>query len=344
MNELYLENLKEYSEYKINWNKLSNKVIMISGSTGLIGRYLIDLIMYKNKCENLSCSLIALGRNKNKANELFHNYLDSEYFTFLEYDVKNKLDYNKHVDYIIHAASNTYPIQYATDPIGTITTNVLGSYNLLEYAKDNHITRFIFVSSFEVYGKIKDKNKISETDMGVVDHTILRSCYPESKRLSESSCIAYANQANVDSVIVRLSRVFGPTMNLASSLATASFIKNGLNKEDIVLKSNGEQLYSYNYVGDAVMAILVTMLEGKACEAYNVSDTKFDAKLKDFAKYVADYAGKKVVFDIPNEVEKKGFSNSEMTILDSTKLNDLGWYTLKDIKSRICETIAIMKK
>lgn len=344
MNKLYQENLSEYAKYKLPWNELSNKSILLTGSTGLIGRYLVDLIMYKNNNDNLNCHIIALGRNKNKANTLFKDYLDNKYFTFMEYDVKDELKYNKKVDYIIHAASNTYPIQYATDPIGTITTNVWGSYNLLEYASKNNVTKFVFVSSFEVYGKVKDIEKIKETDIGVVDHTILRSCYPESKRLSESMCIAYSNQKNVNTSIVRLSRVFGPTMNLESSLATAQFLKNGLNKEDIVLKSTGEQLYSYNYVGDAVTAILLVMLKGNNMEGYNVSDSKFDAKLKDFAGYVAEYANKKVIFDLPDEIEKKGFSNSEMNVLDSTKLSNLGWYPLKDLKERINDTLDIMKE
>ena len=344
MNSLYLNNLKEYSKYKINWDKLNNKVVMLSGSTGLIGRYLIDLIMYKNKHDKLDCHIIALGRNKKKASEMFSEYLDDDNYTFIEYDVKEPLNYKGKVDYIIHAASNTYPIQYATDPIGTITTNVLGSYNLLEYASNNKITKFVFVSSFEVYGKVKDVEKISETDIGVVDHTILRSCYPESKRLSESLCIAYANQKDVNTSIVRLSRVFGPTMNLESSLATAQFLKNGLNKQDIVLKSTGEQLFSYNYVADAVTAILLVMLEGLNQEAYNVSDSKFDAKLKDFANIVADYSGKKVIFDLPDEIEKKGFSNAEMSILNSDKITKLGWYTTKDLTSRITETLDILKE
>ncbi len=343
MNKLYRKNIEEYSEYKLDWDKLTNKKLMISGSTGLIGRYLIDLIMYKNINDNLNCHLIALGRNKTKAQELFADYVDKDTFEFITYDVKESLKYDGSVDYIIHAASNTYPIQYATDPIGTITTNVLGTYNLLEFGLTKNIKKFIFVSSFEVYGKVDNKEKITEEDFGSVNCTILRSCYPESKRTSESLCVAYSEQKQVNTSIVRLSRVFGPTMNLESSLATAQFIKKGLTGENIVLKSNGEQLYSYNYVGDAVTAILTVLLKGYKGEAYNVSNDKYDAKLKEFAKMVADISNQEVIFDLPDEIEKKGFSNSEMSVLDSTKITSLGWYTTKDLKTRIEETIKIMK-
>ena len=344
MNELYINNLEEFANYKLDWEMLRNKTIMISGSTGLIGRYIIDLLMYKNNYDKLNCYVVALGRNKAKADMLFQNYQGDEHFTFYECDVKEPLKYDKDVNYIIHAASNTYPIQYATDPVGTITTNVLGTYNLLEYGYKHNITKFIFVSSFEVYGKVNDIQEIGEHNFGTVDCTVLRSCYPESKRTSESLCVAYSSQKGMNTSIVRLSRVFGPTMNLESSLATASFIKNGLNKEDIVLKSNGEQLYSYNYVGDAVTAILLVMLKGENAEAYNVSNGNFDCKLKEFAKIVADYSKQKVIFDLPSEIEKKGFSNTEMTILNSDKLTELGWYVNKDIKYRLEETLDIMRK
>ena len=342
-NKLYQEDLKEYSKYPLNWNKLANKKIMISGATGLIGRYLIDLIMYKNINENLNCQLVALVRDEDKAKDIFKSYLNDNNFIILKQDVKEAINYDSQIDYIIHAASNTYPIQYATDPVGTVLTNVLGTYNLLNFGKEHNITNFVFTSSFEVYGTVNDNKPISEFDFGVVNPTILRSCYPESKRTSESLCIGFSEQYHVKTNIVRLSRVFGPTMNIESSLATAQFLKKGLNKEDIVLKSDGEQLYSYNYVGDAVIAILLVMLEGQDKEAYNVADTKFDAKLKAFAQIVANYVNREVVFDLPDEIEKKGFSNSTMTILNSNKLKELGWHANKDIKTRIEETIDILK-
>lgn len=345
MNELlYEENISEYALYKIDWNKLSNKVILLTGGTGLIGRYLTDLIMYKNIFDNLHCTIVSLCRNENKAKSIFSKYTLNDNFKILVGDVRDKINYDGNIDYIIHAASNTYPIQYATDPVGTITTGVLGTYNLLNLAVNKKIEKFIYISSFEVYGTINGVKEIGENDFGFINSTILRSCYPESKRVSESLCVGFSEQYGINTSIVRLSRVFGPTMNLESSLATAQFIKNSLSDTDIVLKSDGEQLYSYNYVGDAVMAILTVLINGKDKEAYNVADDNFNARLKDFAKISADYVNKKVIFDLPDEIEKKGFSNSIMNVLNSDKIKNIGWYTNEDLKTRINDTIKILKK
>lgn len=342
-NKKYIKNLKEYSMFNLDWDKLNNKTILVTGATGLIGRFLIDLLMYKNFNNNLQCNIVAMCRSKDKASEIFDKYLDSNMFKLLICDVRDKINDDYNIDYIIHAASNTYPIQYATDPVGTITTSVMGTYNLLEYCSKYQVKRFIYISSFEVYGTVNNVNEIMESDFGFIDCTILRSCYPEGKRTSESLCIAFSEQKNVNTSIVRLSRVFGPTMNLNSSLATAQFIKNSINNTDIVLKSNGEQMYSYNYVGDAVTAILTVLLNGKNKEAYNVSDNKFDAQLRDFAGIAANISGKKVIFDLPDDVEKKGFSNSTRNILNSEKIKDIGWSVNKNLKVRIKETIDILK-
>ena len=341
-NELYLEDIKESANFKINWEKLKNKTILFTGCTGLIGRYFTDLIMYKNENDNLNCTIIGISKGESSVQNLFGNYLNNKCFKYMVHNISEPLNYDGKIDYIIHAASNTYPLQYALDPIGTITTNTWGTKNLLDLSVEKNVEKFLFVSSFEVYGKLENKTEIVENDFGTVDCTVLRNCYPESKRVSESLCIAYSEQKNVDVSIARLSRVFGPTMNYESSLATAQFIKNGINKEDIVLKSDGTQKYSYNYVADAVTSLLTILINGEDKEAYNVSDEKFNLQLKEFAQIVANYTGKKVVFDLPDETEKKGFSNSVMTILNSEKIKNIGWSTDKGIKERIEETVKIL--
>lgn len=342
MSSKYNEELEKYSKFDLDWKKLKNKKIMLSGATGLIGRYLVDLIMYKNTNDKLNCTIVALCRNIEKAQKLFPN--NNKNLIIYKQDVNDIITYPEKTDYVIHAASNTHPIDYSTDPIGTIKNNVFGSYNLLEYSKKNNIKKFVLLSSFEVYGTVNNISKIGEKDFGVVDCTIPRSCYPESKRLSESLAIAYSTQENVNISIVRLSRVFGPTMKLTSSLATAQFIKKALDNENIVLKSDGKQFYSYNYVGDAVTAILTVLVSGEDKEAYNVSHESFDLTLGEFAEIVANYNSNKVIFDLPNDIEKKGFSNSVMTVLNSEKISKLGWKPLNNIKDSVFDTIDILKE
>lgn len=87
---------------------------------------------------------------------------------------------------------------------------------------------------------------------GFINCNTLRAGYPESKRCGEALCQAYIRQKGLDIVIPRLTRSYGPTMLMSDSKAVSQFIKKGLAGEDIVLKSKGNQYYSYTYVADAV--------------------------------------------------------------------------------------------
>ena len=342
----YIEEIESYSKSNINWDLLKNKTFLISGSTGMIGKCLIDIIMYKNHNEDLNCSIIALGRNKEKAKSRLGEYFDDKNFSFIESDITKELDIDAdNINYMLHAASSTHPLQYSNYPIETITANVIGTYNLLELAVKKNTERFLFASSVEVYGENKgDVDKFDEKYLGYIDCNTLRAGYPESKRTGEALCQAYIKQKNMDVVIARLSRVFGPTMLESDSKASSQFIKNSINNEDIVLKSEGLQYYSYSYVFDVVIGILTCLTKGKNGEAYNISDNKFDVTLKEFAGACAKAANKEVVFDLPSEAERAGYSTATKAILDSSKINELGYSVKEDFNNKINKTILILKK
>lgn len=341
--EKYIIDLKRYYN-KINIEFLKNRSILITGATGLIGSYMIDLLMMFNEEKKLNIKIYALSRTEEKINNRFSAYLKNENFNPIIGNVCDKLELNN-IDYIIHGASNTHPVAYSTEPINTITTNFIGLHNLLELASKNKSKRVLFLSSVEIYGENnQDKESFDEKDFGFIDCNTLRAGYPESKRLGEALCQAYIQEKGLDIVIPRISRVYGPTMLKSDSKALSQFIKNVLEGNDIVLKSDGTQYFSYSYVGDIVLALLLLLEKGVCGEAYNISDKESDIHLKDLAKLIAEYGGKKVVFDLPNEIEKKGFSKATRAIINSDKLRDLGYKALTPIKEGIPTTIDILKE
>lgn len=341
--EQYENDLNKYLKH-IDFSIFKDKSILITGATGLIGSYLIDLLIKKNEQESLNVNIYAVSRNENKLKERFNHYYENSHFHAVIQDVCNpfNLDY---VDYIIHGASNTHPVAYSTDPVGTITTNVLGLYNLLNLAVEKQVKRFIFLSSVEIYGENKtDKESFEETDFGYIDCNTLRAGYPESKRLGESLCQAYRSKYGLDIVIPRISRVYGPTIQKSDTKALSQFINNVLEDKDIVLKSDGMQHYSYAYVGDVVSAIILLLDKGISGEAYNIADSKSDIRLKDLANLIASEGNKKVIFELPNETEQKGFSKATKAIIDPRKLNSLGFIAITHIEEGISNTIKMLKE
>ena len=343
--QIYIEDLEYICNLELPWKKLENKTILFSGATGMIGSFLIDAILYKNKRDNLHCTIYAMGRDKNKAKQRFSYCWQNEEFHFVEHDINRPLEWGSEakVDYVLHLASNTHPVAYATDPIGTITANILGTYHMLEFAVKHNAERVAFASSNEIYGENRgDVEKFEETYCGYIDCNTMRAGYPESKRCGESLCQAYIAQKDLDVVIPRLTRSYGPTLLKNDTKALSQFLKKGIVGEDIVLKSAGTQYYSYTYVADAVAGLLTVLLCGKKGEAYNISDEASDIMLKDLAAIIAKVCGTKVVFELPDAVEAAGFSKATKARLDNEKIKELGYQAGYDLEKGIRQTIALL--
>lgn len=345
-NSLYMEDVQYIAELDLPWGKLDGKSVLISGATGLVGSCLIDTIIYRNNQFDMNCKVFALGRTEAKAKERFKYCWEKENFQFIQHDINAPLlrDDLGTIDYVLHLASNTHPIAYATDPIGTITTNIIGVQNMLEFAAKHNAIRVAFASSNEIYGENRgDVEKFDETYCGYIDSNTIRAGYPESKRCGESLCQAYIRQKKLDVVIFRLTRSYGPTMLMSDTKAVSQFIRKGIAGKDIVLKSAGTQYYSYTYVADAVSGLMTVLLCGKCGEAYNIADESSDIMLKDLAGMIAEKVGKKVVFELPNEVESTGYSRATKARLDGSKLHNMGWKAKYDINQGIERVIEILK-
>ena len=343
--DLYCDDIERTAVLALPWEKLQGKSILITGASGLIGTFLVDVLMEKNIVDSLNVKILAVGRSAEKAKERFSDYWDNDNFSFFSADLNKSLSIDVHADYVIHAASNTHPRLYADDPVGSLMTNILGTYHLLEYARCTKVERFVFISSVEIYGQaLNPDDTFDEKYCGYLDCNQFRAAYPEGKRAGEALCNAYIRKYGMDIVIPRLSRVYGPTMRLDDSKAMSQFIMNGVRGEDIVLKSKGEQRYSYCYVADAVSGILYTMLLGKRGEAYNIADMDGAITLREITENIAGSVGRKVVFDLPDEQEVNGFSKVSVGVMDSKKLQNLGWQTFDDVRTGTRKTIKIMQK
>lgn len=345
MNAFDFENeIDKCASINIDWSKLDNKTIMITGATGLIGKYLIQVLMQRNINKSINTKVIAVGRSKENFEKRFKGIVGMENVSFFEHDVQKPCAYDKPLDFVIHMASNTHPRLYASDPIGTEMINIFGTYYLLELIAKNPGCRFMFTSSGDIYGDNRSgKEYLEETDCGYIDCNTLRAGYIEGKRASEALCNAYRETKGVDFVISRLCRVFGPTMNLEESKAISQFILKAVANEDIVLKSTGTQTFSYLYIFDAVAALLFVMTKGKTGEAYNIADNKNVLSLKELADILAEIGKSRVVFELPDEFEMKGASTFQDVKLDAKKLYNLGWKSKVEVKDGLKWTVSKMR-
>ena len=84
---LYWEDIKRIAELEYSWDKFYKKTLLIAGASGMIGTFLVDVLMYRNKTHNMKCKVIAVGKNRDKGYSRFQNYWTSPYFEFISWDI-----------------------------------------------------------------------------------------------------------------------------------------------------------------------------------------------------------------------------------------------------------------
>lgn len=335
----YIQDIRKVASLELPWDNLKGKNILVTGATGMIGSTLVEVLMTH---EHINYHVYASGRDSNKVKTIFKKFLDNPYFHFYKCDVREPIisDITFHI--IIAGAGVASPQLYATDPVSVMTSNFNGVNNLFSYGVRHGLELFLFISSGEVYGE-GDGRVFTEDYRGYVNNTTVRACYPSAKRATETLTIAYGHQYGIDVRIARPCHIYGPNFSNSDQRAYAQFIRNVLNDEDIVMKSDGSQYRSWCYVVNCVSALLHILLKGKNGEAYNIADESSNITIKELAETIADIAGKKVIIAMPSTIEKTGFNIVTKSIFSIEKIRALGWYSLGTLRGNFESTIKAKK-
>ena len=311
-------------EEDLPWEKLRGQTMLVTGASGLIGSYLCYTILQLNDTYALNISVLALVHNGEKATKQFGGLLKRSDFMLLVQEVYEPVDYAGSIDYIIHAANLS--TGYNKNPAGVISANVLATDVLLKLAVKKKSKCFLYLSTREIYGEATSGERFaSETDYGVVDPVELRSCYPESKRMGETMCVAYESQYGLCCRIARMAHTYGPCYVMENGRMWGDFISNIVKRENIVLRSKGEMELTFTYVSDTIAGLFYLLLAGTE-PVYNISKMDEVIKVCDLAsKLVQQYEERKlkVVFDIAEG--DGGYLAHRVAFLDSSKAFGLGW-------------------
>lgn len=331
----YSEDIAHAALAPLPWEQLEGRSVLVVGATGLIGGCLVDVLMARRP---LNFHVFAAGRNETAARQRFAPYLDNGRFSFIRLDVTSEIRLDTQFDYIVDAASGASPQLYSTDPVGIMRANFCGVDNLLSYGERHGMRRFVYVSSGEIYGE-GDGRKFTEDYLGYIDGTSVRACYPSSKRAAETLCVCHAAQYGVSVSIARPCHVYGPHFSAADRRVYAQFIRNVVRGEDIVMKSTGEQFRSWCYVVDCCEALLYILLKGSDGEAYNIADDTSDITIRQLADMVAAMGDRRVVMEVPEETERKGYSVIRKAVFDTSKIESLGWRIRGRMEEKMRSTI-----
>ena len=309
-----------------------DKSFFVTGATGLVGTVLVKAILTGNQKYNLNNRVIAFVRNKAKAEKIFTGYQGLELCIG---DIINPIKYDKKIDYIIHAACETKSIQMVSNPVETLWISLMGSKNVLDFAKQKDIDKMVYLSSMEVFGNPKDaEGRVTEKELGYIDIQNVRSCYPESKRMVENMCTCYASEYKVPVVVARLAQTFGAGVSREENRVFAQFARSAMSGTDIVLHTTGASYGNYVYTADAITAIFTLLQKGNVGDAYTIANEKSSMSIKNMAELVAKkIAGGsiEVVIEI-SEGTVYGYAPDVTLKLDATKIRKLGWKPRTDLE------------
>lgn len=231
-------------------NKLSEgKNVLITGGAGFIGSHIVDLLVEKGYgvfvVDNLSSGSES---NLNKGAKFYNLDMNSE-------KLEDVFAQNK-IDYVFHLAAQPSVSGSIKNPTQDATENILGSINVLKFAKKYGVKKFVTASTAAVYGVPK------YLPVDEVHNTECLSFYGISKLTMEK----YIELFGVDYIIFRLANVYGPRQNAQGEAGVVAIFADKMkNNEAIVIDGDGEQTRDFVYVAD----IAKVFLQAIQCEVKN---------------------------------------------------------------------------
>ena len=270
-----------------DFKRIAGRTFLITGANGFIASYFVDTLLELNKTllNKNPVKLVLSVNHKVTANSRLGHCLKNKRIKFVVGDIVQK-PLSKKIDIVIHAASKASPKEYLSRLIETADVNVLGTKKLLEYSAKEKVSRFILISSGEIYGNPDPRNiPITETYNGNVDPIGPRSTYQESKRFAETLCYLYWKARGVDTVIARLFHTYGPRLSLNDGRAVPEFIRRALMNEKVELIDGGKAIRAFSYISDSIAGIFKILLDGQSGQAYNVGSEE-EVSMKDLAEKI----------------------------------------------------------
>lgn len=320
----------------VPWGELDGKTIAVTGGTGLIGGFLVDVLLERAHSFGGDIAVVLLARDPQRALDRFR----SERCSAVRWDASSPTVPSAAADYVIHLACDTSSDGFLNRPVETISTVVDGARAMLEFARKSG-ARICLASTMEVYAS-GGPDPLAEDAGGALDAMNPRNSYPEAKQLSEALAAAYAAEYGAHACVARLCQTFGAGVRRDDGRVFAEFARRCLAGEDIVLLTPGEKRNMYISVQDAALALIFLAMVGEAGLAYNVANESTFCSVREMAETVAErFGGSRtgVRVEVDPEASRR-FRAPGSINQDTSRLRALGWAPTGDLMDIYGQMIA----
>lgn len=272
---------------------LAGKTVLLVGGMGFLGQNFRLVFDRLNKNTLGSpCRIIAVDSMITSAGSHSHRIDDSH--VFLHHDIREPLNLDEKIDYVIHCAGVASPYYYRRFPVETIEVATLGTKNTLEIGRQ-HGARILYFSSSEIYGDpIAAAIPTREDYKGNVSCLGPRACYDESKRMGETMCYIYSQYFETHASIVRPFNIYGPGMRENDYRVLPNFASAIRAGRPLPIYSNGRQTRTYCYLVDAMVGFTLALLKGRSGEPYNIGNPEPEVSVNQLADILDEVLGRQI--------------------------------------------------
>jgi dTDP-glucose 4,6-dehydratase len=310
-------------------------MILVTGGAGFLGSHLVDYLLKKTdwSVEVWDC-LNYSSRDAWRLRKI--GAFNSERFRFVNLDLAEFSAPAQSFDYIVHLAAETHVDNSIQDARPFIRSNIVGTFNLLEYArKIPNLRKFLYFSTDEVFGPNHAKPFLE------LARYFSSNPYAATKAAGEELALAWANTHKVPVVISHCCNIFGEGQHEEKFIPKLVAAINGGHRIAIHASTTGVPgIRAYVYAGDVVRAILLMLEQGVVRSKYNI--TGLELSNEEMAQAVAEVLGKTLISDKSYPyAERPGWDFSYR--IGGNLLASLGWEPSQDFTEQLRKTVESMK-
>jgi len=316
------------------------KNLLITGGCGFIGSNFINYYYRKHNDINI-INLDAMYYCANE-NNIDEDIRKSDRYHLIKgnlcsYDLLNHILISYNVDTVIHFAAQSHVQDSFEDSLRYTNDNILGTHTLLECCrKYNKITKFIHISTDEVYGE----SLLSDDEEKKNEQSILcpTNPYAATKAGAELIANSYRYSFKMPIIITRGNNVYGP--NQYPEKLIPRFIDLLKNNKKVTIQGNGTNVRAFLHALDVAKALDLILENGKIGEIYNIgSDEDKEYTVLEIAKILIELIKKTNDYDSYIEFVKDRPFNDKRYYISNEKVKNLGWIIEKDFIEGLKELI-----